>query len=578
MQLIKELVWLCNLHGISCSISSKKDKPHILPQGNAFKGSFVYVLNIPKSELKIKEFFRDRNKFSPLPRDKTFPIEGLKLVYKQIKPKKFEQHRSEQMTLSKKKASLERIRKVINWFNEFKSKEFNKGSQIIMHNYESLFNSDIGIVGIKSIGKIGKKKVYDISVKDTESFFGNDYPILLHNSGNKGFHILVSGKAFPKEFNGEKMSDAFPKWPRAMCEYLMHLVRRDYNREISKIFRDIERVEEKIGSDSDKIKEAICPNCGRITKKGNLVFLKCPVCNMSIQRKNFKVTKKRLKCVQDDCAGILEVDKEEDFFECENCDNVSSINKMESFGRGKSTFTEYAKKSQGYSGELKEEYSGSFVGASDLILVAPRHLFRMPYSLHEKSSLASIVLKKDELDKFKPNDADPLKVKTRNFFPNNEENEGKRLLIDALSWKAERDKEEKETAEKKYEGKKYEGIELKNVSEDSFPPAINKLLKGLEEGRKRGLFVLITFLRSLNFSPDYINKKIREWNEKNIPPLKEGYVRSQIEWHLKQERKILPPNYNNDNFYKDLGLIDKKQKTKNPLVDVMRKVGKNREV
>src|SRR3989344_4759646 len=80
----------------------------------------------------------------------------------------------------------------------------------------------------------------------------------------------------------------------------------------------------------------------------------------------------------------------------------------------------------------------------------------------------------------------------------------------------------------------YKDLEIKGVSEEIFPNPIKKLLNGLKEGRKRGLFVLLTFLRSLNFSPDYINTKIREWNSKNEPPLKEGYVKSQIEWHLKQ--------------------------------------------
>ena len=85
---------------------------------------------------------------------------------------------------------------------------------------------------------------------------------------------------------------------------------------------------------------------------------------------------------------------------------------------------------------------------------------------------------------------------------------------------------------------------------------------------------MITFLKMLNFSAEYINQKIREWNNLNDPPLKEGYVKGQIEWHLKQRKQIMPPNYENNNFYKDLGLLDEKPKAKNPIVEVLRNARK----
>ena len=40
----------------------------------------------------------------------------------------------------------------------------------------------------------------------------------------------------------------------------------------------------------------------------------------------------------------------------------------------------------------------------------------------------------------------------------------------------------------------------------------------------------------------------------------------------KEKKKILPPNYSNEGFYKDLKLIDKIPLDKNPLVEVMRKL------
>ena len=110
----------------------------------------------------------------------------------------------------------------------------------------------------------------------------------------------------------------------------------------------------------------------------------------------------------------------------------------------------------------------------------------------------------------------------------------------------------------------------KDVKDEDFPQSIKKLLQGLNDGKKRGLFVLLTFLRSLNFSPEEINKRARSWNDKNKPPLKEGYIRSQVDWILRQKKKILPPNYSNDAFYRDIGIIDKLPDAKNPLSEVVR--------
>ena len=86
----------------------------------------------------------------------------------------------------------------------------------------------------------------------------------------------------------------------------------------------------------------------------------------------------------------------------------------------------------------------------------------------------------------------------------------------------------------------------------------------------------MTFLKSTGFSAEYINNKIREWNKLNEPPLKEGYVKGQMDWHLKQKKQILPPNYGNDAFYKDLGLLDKKPEVKNPIVEVARNLRKRK--
>ena len=70
----------------------------------------------------------------------------------------------------------------------------------------------------------------------------------------------------------------------------------------------------------------------------------------------------------------------------------------------------------------KSKYIKDFEAAEkvmpDILLVSPRHLFRMPYSLHEKTALASVVLNTDEISDFELKDADPLKAKVKTFMPN----------------------------------------------------------------------------------------------------------------------------------------------------------------
>jgi len=371
-------------------------------------------------------------------------------------------------------------------------------------------------------------------------------------SGSKGFHIIVSGNAFPEELDGVKMKDAFPEWPRAITEFMFHSITPEFRRRISRImsFSSLEK---------EKEMKIACKECHKIAVRGDITKLRCPVCNMQIERRDYKLTKRRLKCLSNDCPGVLEAIDSEDYYKCENCKDPENEKIQLSSDRSPESFEKV---------EAVDDYA-----ELDLVLVASRHLFRMPYSLHEKTALSSIVLTKDELDNFKLGDATPFNVKVRGYLPKNEKDEIRRLLIDALNWKKNKDKNE-EKKEKKYENVEYEKIDIKDVTDNMFPAPIKKLLLGLADGKKRGLFVLLTFLKCSNFSPEEIDKRVREWNKLNKPPLKEGYVKSQIEWHLKQKKKILPPNYDNESFYKDLGLLDKKPEVKNPIVEIIREVRK----
>ncbi|MEK6850439.1 MAG: hypothetical protein AABX85_02610 [Nanoarchaeota archaeon] len=377
-------------------------------------------------------------------------------------------------------------------------------------------------------------------------------------SGNKGFHIIVSGKAFPNTFEDKHMKDSFPEWPRAITEFLFKEIKPEFRKRVGRImsFSHLEKKDDTI--------RIFCKKCNNIASKGNLIKMNCPICNLNIERRDIKSTKRRLRCLNSSCAGVLEKVESLGYYYCEKCKDPENDKMPLTSNKYPGLFEEIR-------GELADERA-----ELDLVLVAPRHLFRMPYSLHEKTSLSSIVLVKNELDTFTPRDANPLKVKVRDYLPENESAEAKKLLSAALDWKKLQNVEEEKNFKEKYEKKDYEKIDITGITEDMFPAPIKKLLLGLSDGKKRALFILITFLRSINYSPEKINLIVREWNKLNQPPLREGYIKSQIDWHLKQKKKILPPNYDNDGFYRDIGLINKKQDTKNPLVEVMRNLRKSK--
>ncbi|MCD6478088.1 MAG: hypothetical protein J7K87_03725 [Candidatus Aenigmarchaeota archaeon] len=192
----------------------------------------------------------------------------------------------------------------------------------------------------------------------------------------------------------------------------------------------------------------------------------------------------------------------------------------------------------------------------------PRHLFRLPYSLNEKSWLVSIPIK--DLDDFKREDAEIERVKPKlDFFQRVEPQEATELVVDALDWHSSQKRTETKKKEKKTMRFK------KKVSESQFPPCIKAILQGLPDGRKRSLFILVNFLTTMGWSWDEVKKKIIEWNKKNKPPLRDNYISTQLKWFERQGRNLLPPNCDNQQFYKSIGVCkpdSKCEKIKNPVV------------
>jgi DNA primase large subunit len=179
-------------------------------------------------------------------------------------------------------------------------------------------------------------------------------------------------------------------------------------------------------------------------------------------------------------------------------------------------------------------------------IFSTRHLFRLPYSLHEKSLLVSLPIKPSAVDKFEKSDAEPEKVKIEETFLKHktERHDFEGFIIEALDWSAKYKIEPHEPLPKMMQAKK-----MRLVTEEYFPPCMQNIFKGLADGRKRSVFVLINFMRNMGWDLERMEVRLREWNEKNYPPMRANYLRTQLRWHMRQSRSLLPPNCDNPNFY-----------------------------
>src|SRR3989344_4465835 len=243
-------------------------------------------------------------------------------------------------------------------------------------------------------------------------------------------------------------------------------------------------------------------------------------------------------------------------------ETVNSIKTKDLFPEGPEVIASYLKNiiKNELSERIKNDNPYSIVDI-DTILISNRHMFRAPYSYHEKSGLISIPVKKENILNFNKEDAKPENVKFDiPFLSGCKDGEASRLIIQAFDWNQKNTKPEEKTVTKTYDEFS------KKIPYEFFPDSIKKGMEGIKDGRKRFLFILLNFLRSLNYNYDEINDMINQWNEKNDEPLKEGYINAQIIWH-KRQNKVLPPNFTNKMYYDDLGIkvSDREMKFKNPV-------------
>jgi hypothetical protein len=389
-------------------------------------------------------------------------------------------------------------------------------------------------------GKIAAR----LLIKELENHGVKNYGIKF--SGSKGFHIIVPFKAFPEQVGEHKTKDMFPEWARHIAGYLFKKIREPMNQEILGL-TDRQTLKEK----GELVSKHLCPKCGNPTIKRKNYKYVCPDIKCKSELEGF--TKKRVAMLCPSCNAKMDITNEREIDFCETC---------------KISTAQIEASTSNYGGSIREkniefkveDTIKSTEDSVDIVLVSPRHLFRAPYSLHEKTAFASIVITKDQIEDFKPSDADPIKIKEpKSFMPNSVPGEASQLLSQAIEWGKENAPKEKT---KKWEGKPLD-LEGVKITEDMFPDCIKTILKGTkQDGRKRALTILLSFYSTLEFPQEYIEEKIEAWNKKNYKPLKEGYLRSQIAWYLKNPR--MPPNYNRP-IYRELAILGNTEGVKNPV-------------
>ncbi len=203
----------------------------------------------------------------------------------------------------------------------------------------------------------------------------------------------------------------------------------------------------------------------------------------------------------------------------------------------------------------------------DAGLICSRHMIRMPYSLHEKTWLVSLPIDPTTIYSFNAEQAKPSEVASKkdllDFCPAsiipNEAAELLEMSLKEYFYKAPVPQQQ------------YVEITTGQIfAESAFPPCIQHLLSGVEDGRKRAEFILRTFLRRSGWDWSNIEARLLAWNKLNKGPLEESYIKSQIAWQKGQDRRMMPPNCS-DHRYADLGICHADEfckDVKNPVIGV----------
>ena len=371
-------------------------------------------------------------------------------------------------------------------------------------------------------------------------------------SGNKGFHIGVPFEAFPLVFNSVETRTLFPEAPKRIAQYLIDYINGpETNYELSRIMQDMKSINEMVelaGKTRQDVTKKICVHCGSsdIAKNDeDLIEFICPSCQSR------------------------ETDNEnKDFIKCPKCDIM--MEKMFIKEKGSSCKRCGSK-------DFLEKFDPLPILEVDTLLISSRHMYRMPYSLHEKSGLVSLPFNPDKVMLFERRFAEIDTIKMKYHFldlTGVDFSEASMLL--QKSWSYAEIKEQSKMINEEIGNKKSFSKDIETLEnaapQELFPPCISCILAGLDDGRKRALFILGNFLSCAGYDWGKIREIMDDWNKKNTDPLRETNINGHVNYHSKKPA-MLPPNCRS--LYQDLGVCKPDNlcgMIKNPVQYVKRKV------
>ena len=186
----------------------------------------------------------------------------------------------------------------------------------------------------------------------------------------------------------------------------------------------------------------------------------------------------------------------------------------------------------------------------DTVLITSRHLYRQVYSINEKSGLVSLPINPAKIRQFKKELAnlEDLRVSKYTFLDRKKAfpNEAKELLVSAYDYYGKKKSEEPKKMQPVFSGQ----TTAEFIPEQFFPPVIQALLKPLQDGKKRAMFILARFLKMCGHPSDDIVKRMTAWNAAHPEPMRETYFLGQLKYII-QGDILFPPNYDNS-AYKDI--------------------------